>query len=250
MAKRMCALIACGIIALLAGATPTTQAKPETTDVQETKLPEHMLLCYKERTEAGNAAVLTKVKTRKLGGRAFLVGQIAFIGNSTEFEETELWVPVDGIIRMIGFTSLDQAIKASKKNDEKTRDELKEEKVDTPKSKVLWRTGYNKAREVATKKKLPLILVFGTDNCLWCKKLHRAINEDDALAGLLNEKTIPVKLDGKKYDNLAAALRIESYPTTLITRPDGKILASIEGFLEPKKFRELIEKALKWREEN
>jgi thioredoxin-related protein len=237
--------MAFGIVTLLAGATPTTPAKPPASNEQEPKLPEHVLVCYKERTEAGNAAVLTKVKMRKLGRRAFLVGQIAFIGNSTEFEETELWVPVDGIIRMIGFTSLDQAIKASKKNDEKTRDELEEEKPGPTESKVQWRTDYNKARKEATNKKLPLILVFGTENCFYCNRFYRAINDDAALAGFLNDKTIPVKLNGNKCDKLAVALQIEHYPTTLITRPDGKILTKMEGYFEPKRLKELIEKALK-----
>jgi thioredoxin-related protein len=109
---------------------------------------------------------------------------------------------------------------------------------------VRWRSDYNKARKEAASSGRPLLLDVGTENCVWCKQLDARTFSNPAVAALLNDRFIPVKVDAERSSYLAQALRIQSYPTLVFAGPDGKILGFQEGFLEAGPLREQMLKVL------
>lgn len=109
---------------------------------------------------------------------------------------------------------------------------------------VEWRTDYNKARQEAIEKNRPLLLDFGTENCFYCKKLDATTFRDATVAGILNRSFIPLKIDAGKDAALADALRVDRYPTLVLAAPDGKILATQEGYLDAMRCHELLQRAL------
>ena len=109
---------------------------------------------------------------------------------------------------------------------------------------VQWRTDYNKARQEAVDKGRPLLLDFGTENCFYCKKLDATTFRDPTVVSVLNKSFIPLKIDAERNAALADALRVERYPTLVLAAPDGKILATQEGYLEALRCHELLQRAL------
>src|SRR6266851_3556927 len=109
---------------------------------------------------------------------------------------------------------------------------------------VEWRTDYNKARQEATEKGKPLLLDFGTENCFYCKKLDATTFRDTTVAGILNKSFIPLKIDANRNGALADALHVDRYPTLVLAAPDGKILATQEGYVETVRCQELLQRAL------
>jgi thioredoxin-like negative regulator of GroEL len=109
---------------------------------------------------------------------------------------------------------------------------------------VRWRYDYNEARKEAVEKNRPLILDFGTESCFWCKKLDATTFQESAIVESLNERFIPLKVDAHKSAALADALRIQSYPTLILAAPDGKILGTLEGFLDAPRLQEHLQRAL------
>lgn len=109
---------------------------------------------------------------------------------------------------------------------------------------VSWRANYNAARKEAQEKNRPLLLDFGTDNCVWCDKLDATTFKDAQVIGLMNEHFIPLKVEAQKNPQLVEALNIQSYPTLVLAAPDGKILDTIEGYRDAVKFQEHLQKAL------
>jgi tetratricopeptide (TPR) repeat protein len=105
---------------------------------------------------------------------------------------------------------------------------------------VSWRNDYNRARQEATEKGLPLVIDIGTENCYWCKQLDLRTFKDASLAAYLNERTIPLKVDAQRTPGLAEALNIQSYPTLVFAGPDGRILGVQEGFVEAPRLREEV----------
>jgi hypothetical protein len=105
---------------------------------------------------------------------------------------------------------------------------------------VAWRTDYNRARQEAAEKGLPLIVDIGTENCVWCKQLDARTFKDPALVAYLNERTIPLRIDAQRTPGLADALKIQSYPTLVFAGPDGRILGVQEGFVEASQLREEV----------
>jgi len=98
-----------------------------------------------------------------------------------------------------------------------------------------WRTDYNQARREATEKSKPILLEFVSENCVWCKKLETTTLRDPAIASLLNEQYVPIKVDPQRDAELIQRLQIASFPTMLLAAPDGRIITIVEGYLEAEK---------------
>jgi thioredoxin-related protein len=97
---------------------------------------------------------------------------------------------------------------------------------------VEWRSDYVKARQEAVEKNRPLVIDVGTENCYWCKQLDVRTFKDPAVAAMLNERFIPLKIDAEQHARLIEALRVQNYPTLVFASAEGKILGYQEGFIE------------------
>jgi thioredoxin-like negative regulator of GroEL len=109
---------------------------------------------------------------------------------------------------------------------------------------VVWRTDYNSARKEATEKGLPLLIVIGSENCFYCKKLEGGPLRDNTITGQLASNFIALKIDATKEPNLAKALKVQLYPTVVVAGSDGKIYAFIEGYIEADRLCEHMKRAI------
>jgi len=109
---------------------------------------------------------------------------------------------------------------------------------------VEWRADYDSARKEAVDKARPIFLEFHTDECYHCRRLEAGPFRDPAVIALLNERFIPLRVDGNKAPRLAQALRIQAYPTMIIAATDGKILAFLEGYMDAKPLAEHLQRSL------
>jgi thioredoxin-related protein len=109
---------------------------------------------------------------------------------------------------------------------------------------IQWRKDYNEARREAEAKNLPLVLEFSTESCFWCKKLEATTFQESAIIRLMNQHFVTLKCDAYRDAMLTQALRIQSFPTVVLAAPDGKILATLEGFMDAARFQEHMERVL------
>ena len=109
---------------------------------------------------------------------------------------------------------------------------------------IQWRTDYAAALKEAQDKNLPLVIDFGTVNCYWCKKLDESTFRDVRIVRAMNERFIPLRIDGEKEPTLVQLLKITSYPTVVLAAPDKRIIGNMEGFQEAEKFHENLQRAL------
>ena len=63
---------------------------------------------------------------------------------------------------------------------------------------LVWRTDYNAARKEAQEKGLPLIVVIGTNDCFYCRKLEAGPLKDAGITNMLAGGFIPLKLDASR----------------------------------------------------
>jgi thioredoxin-related protein len=109
---------------------------------------------------------------------------------------------------------------------------------------VHWRTDYAAARKEATDCGRPLLFDFGTEQCVWCRKLDITTFRDPAVARLITDKFVPVKIDARAEAWLTEALRVRCFPTLFLAAPDGIILASREGYVDAAAMTRLLEESL------
>lgn len=105
---------------------------------------------------------------------------------------------------------------------------------------VAWRTDYNTARKEAQDKGLPLLVVIGSDDCFYCRKLEAGPLKEAGVSNLLATGFVPLKLNATQNPEIAKALKVHLYPTMVLAAPDGKIHAFIEGYVEADRLREQL----------
>jgi thioredoxin-related protein len=108
---------------------------------------------------------------------------------------------------------------------------------------VLWRHDYATARRESTETGRPLLFDFGTEACVWCRKLDATTFRDPKVVKLLNERFIPVKIDADKHAKLTSALGIESYPTLVLATAEGKVVGRHPGYADVAELMAFLNKA-------
>ena len=109
---------------------------------------------------------------------------------------------------------------------------------------VRWRLDYNSARREAQEKNLPIIVDFGTENCYWCNKLDSTTFHDPTVVATMNERFIPLRVDAQRNSALTDALRIQAFPTVVLAASDGKILGTLEGYIDASRFHDHLQRIL------
>ncbi len=104
-------------------------------------------------------------------------------------------------------------------------------------SGLKWQPDYGSALKEAAKTGRPILLVVGTDACHWCKQLDARSLSEEGVATLLNARYVLYKVDAEKEAGLAAALKVQVYPSMYFSSSSGSIVSYQEGFLEADKLK-------------
>jgi TolA-binding protein len=109
---------------------------------------------------------------------------------------------------------------------------------------IPFRHNYAEARQEAERRGVPLILYFTTDNCPWCTRLVNETFGDPAVAKLMNDRFVVMKVHARSEPVLVEKLSIPYFPTVILAGPDGKILGRVEGFQDAIRFNDSLQRAL------
>lgn len=104
----------------------------------------------------------------------------------------------------------------------------------------VWHGDYAAARKESFEKNKPIVLVFGGEQCMWCRKLEATTLRDPGVVAVLGERFVCLKVDGDREFALTQALKVQTYPTLVVAAPDGKILATIDGYHDAGKLIETL----------
>src|SRR5204863_5999753 len=75
-------------------------------------------------------------------------------------------------------------------------------------------------------------------------RLQQDTFSDPTVARTINEKFIPLKVHARHDPRLVEILSIRAFPTVILAGPDGKILLTVEGYQEPNRFYDSLQRAL------
>lgn len=114
----------------------------------------------------------------------------------------------------------------------------------TSAQEIQWRTDYNAAWREACQCSRPLFVDVGSEACIWCRRLEESVFREPDVIRLLNEKFVPVKLDGNQNPKFVQSLGIRAYPTMVFGTSDGKVLGITEGYVDASEFRNKCAAAL------
>lgn len=70
----------------------------------------------------------------------------------------------------------------------------------------------------------------------------RETHQDSAVVQALNERFIPIRLEGRGHMDLVQQFQVTGAPTTLLFSPDGKEKHRFAGFQAPKEYLQELAK--------
>jgi len=115
------------------------------------------------------------------------------------------------------------------------------ESVSSHATQVEWEESWDSAFARAKTEGKPVLVSFGAEWCVWCKKLESTTYRDSAVMSLISDSMVPLILD---VDNAGRELSdeygVESLPTVLVFSPNGTEQGRINGYLPPGQFAEVM----------
>jgi thiol-disulfide isomerase/thioredoxin len=111
---------------------------------------------------------------------------------------------------------------------------------------VQWLDDLETARRASVATGRPMLIVFGGQHCVFCKKLDKEVFTHPTLARYINAAFIPVHLDFEKNSRAAKILEVKSLPTSVILSSEADLLGSIEGFVATREFAEVLHKSIEF----
>ena len=105
---------------------------------------------------------------------------------------------------------------------------------------IRWRKDYAAARKEAATTGKPMLLDFGTEGCIWCRKQDASTFRDRGVVELINDRFIPVKIDADHDPRLTQSAGVQAFPSIVLAMADGKIVERHEGFADTTKMMAML----------
>lgn len=101
----------------------------------------------------------------------------------------------------------------------------------TTAGQTTWSTDFASAEAKAKASNRPILAVFSTSWCSYCKKMDENVWPLPAVQTAL-EPFVVVKVDGDKNPKLTEKYMISGYPTVIALDSKSQLLGAIEGYAE------------------
>lgn len=110
-----------------------------------------------------------------------------------------------------------------------------------PNNGLKWQSDIYAAHKASVRDRKPMLLVFGADWCVFCKKLEQTTLAEPQMVQYINQNFVPVHLDVDKDRKVASILEVTSLPCTVVLSPNADLLGRIEGYEKaPSLYRKLV----------
>lgn len=105
---------------------------------------------------------------------------------------------------------------------------------------INWQNNWQDAKAEAQKTRRPLLLEIYLEGCPHCLRLALETHRDPAVAEAVNQRFLPVRLEGRSHMEVVRELGVTGAPTTILFSPEGKETHRFVGFHTPEEYlREL-----------
>ena len=91
-------------------------------------------------------------------------------------------------------------------------------------TEVAWQPWSSPAFARARAERKPVLLSIAVEWCRWCAEMDRTSYSDPAIATLINERFLPIRVDADERPDISERYSLGGWPTTAFLTPDGDLL--------------------------
>jgi len=111
--------------------------------------------------------------------------------------------------------------------------------------RIFSETSIEKGWQRASQLRQPMLVMFTSDHCRYCKKMLAETYAHPAIEQLLAANTQTVLAHASDYQGLIKKLGIRGYPSSVLIAPNGDVIDFMQGFVPPKDFALRVSPLLK-----
>lgn len=108
------------------------------------------------------------------------------------------------------------------------------------KAPIRWHSDPAKAHQLARTHRRPMLLFITTNGCHYCSTMKTRTFADPQVAADITSQFVAATVNGPDYATLTHQLGVKGYPTTVIISPDYRVLDSITGYVDARRFRQRL----------
>jgi thioredoxin-related protein len=105
---------------------------------------------------------------------------------------------------------------------------------------LFTQTSIEKGWQAATDRQQPMLVMFTSDNCLYCKKMLAETYGHPGIQQMLANNTQTVLAHAGDYQALVKKLGVRGYPSSVLVAPNGEVLEFMQGYVPAKDFAQRI----------
>ena len=106
---------------------------------------------------------------------------------------------------------------------------------------VNWRTDLKQAETEVEKTGRPLLLQFTASWCVYCHRMLKNTYTHQDVTQVVNRQFVPIQIDADRHPELVKALKIDSFPSTVVISSDKKRWRKITGYKKPTELRRILQ---------
>lgn len=102
---------------------------------------------------------------------------------------------------------------------------------------IKWEKNLHRGQATMTSTVRPMLLFVTAPGCTYCEQMKAHTFKHLEIAKHLNEKYVPVQINGRIHVELVRRLGVRMYPTTAIVHPSGRVVEIFQGYKKPAEFQ-------------
>ncbi|MEM9352286.1 MAG: thioredoxin family protein [Planctomycetota bacterium] len=109
-----------------------------------------------------------------------------------------------------------------------------------PNAKLFRHRTYQDAWRASQKSNRPVLIYVSMPQCAHCVRMLEQTYGSGEVTQLVDDSFETVSVDRYRDAELVGKLHIKWYPTTILVGTNNKVLAKLEGYIEPQQFKRKI----------
>lgn len=105
---------------------------------------------------------------------------------------------------------------------------------------IRWIDEPAEALALAERSGRPVIAYVSSERCGFCRKMERVTWSDPAIADVVAEHFVPLRLDAGRHRAAVSQLGVRVFPTTFVISAEGRGLSGAAGFVTPERMSKLL----------
>lgn len=106
-------------------------------------------------------------------------------------------------------------------------------------TKIQWNSYSAGMKKIAEQEKKGFIH-FYTDWCTYCEMMNRKTFSNDSVASYLNQKFVPIRINGDEQKSVTSDYGVNGFPTNLFVAEDQSDIGSRPGFIPADIFLKML----------